>query len=66
MTMSDLRKYAEQLEEMHTVLASDLPKDTEGFVVNDGSELCDALRAMDRTVICLSRLSYRIAREGLS
>ena len=67
MTEQEIRaviaEIADELQEQHTALSTDLPKDEEGFNVPDGSDLSDALLAIDRAVMRLSRLSGRISRD---
>jgi hypothetical protein len=59
-----IAEIAGEVQEMHSVLAADMPKDEEGFPIPDGSDLSDALQMLDRTVSRLSRLAHKIAQEG--
>jgi hypothetical protein len=59
-----LVRHAERLEELHSVLSADLPKDDEGFTVYDGSDLSDALKALEDTALSLTRMAFRLTREG--
>ena len=55
--------YAEEVRELHTVLSADLPKDNDGFVIHDGSDLSDALRKLDQMAIALPRIVYRLNND---
>lgn len=68
MTITEIREritsLADQLDEQHTVLSTDLPKNEEGFVIDDGSDLCDALKAIEHAVAALSRLAAKTTGDS--
>lgn len=57
-------RVAEQLQEHVSVLEDSFSRDEEGFRVHDGSDLADALLAIDEAVSTLSRLAFKISNEA--
>jgi hypothetical protein len=57
-------KIADALDEHHVVISADHPRDHEGFPVIEDQDLADAARAIAEAVSALSRLTFRMAREG--
>lgn len=57
---------ADKAAEIHTLLTADLPQDEEGFLVPDGSDLSDACVTLNEIATGLSRLAFKIAREGVN
>lgn len=53
---------ADELQEMHDLISDGLPTDPEGFPQPENNDLHDALRTIDKAIIVLSRLAFRIAR----
>lgn len=56
---------AERLQGFYDVLEDGFPHDNEGFVIHDGSDLSDALKIIDSTISGLTRLAFKISREGI-
>ena len=56
---------AEMLQGQHIALSVELPKNAEGFLIPDGSDLFDALRVIEHAVSALSRMVYKIGKEGI-
>ena len=69
MTVAELQEFltyhAERLDQLHTVLSVDAPKDADGFVVKDGSDLSDALHGLTDTATALSRMAFSLAKFGI-
>lgn len=60
-----LASLGDQLQEMETLLSVDQPKDHEGFLLHDGSDLHDALLTLRDATSVISRLCFRLGREGV-
>ncbi len=67
MMKSELHKflvyYAEQPTELHSVLSAALPKNDEGFVIYDGSDLSDALQGLEQMATALTRMAFKVSRD---
>ena len=57
---------ADKAAEIHTILTAELPQDEEGFLMPDGSDLSDACVTLNEITTSLSRLAFKIAREGIN
>jgi hypothetical protein len=58
--------HADEIAEQLTVLTQDFPQDEEGRPVFDGSDLSDALKALLSIESGLTRVAFKLAREGIT